>query len=140
MNRENRERRSAALLELATEIARDHGNYPCEREMAWAAQQTNEIALRRNTFRGLAGMTEAHVAVALADYLADRRMWNVRIYQDELAAGLRRCVLMPSVVPSVPGNVVLHRNSPRMVETWRTAGKVLEEYRVEDCPAAHEHR
>lgn len=129
----------AVLLELAREIAEDNGTTADERELAWAVQQVNETILKRNAFSGVKGISLTDAERGLADYRADRRRWNVRAFEDELAAGRVRCVAFKGH-STIPDGTIIHRNMAWLVESWREAGRIVETYANEDCPLRSEHR
>lgn len=131
--------RDEVLRELAREIASDSEQASPDAHWAWAVQHVNETVLHRNAFSGLDGMSEEHARAGLADYLTDRKTWNVREYEAEVAAGKVRCVAFQGH-STLPDGTLIHRNMEGIVNSWRAAGHVQAEYLPENCPAKNEHR
>lgn len=134
-----KDRTLSALRELAEEIAADNGTWAGDAEWARAVQHVNETEMSRNAFSGVEGISLLAATRGLANYRADRRMWNVREYERDLAAGRIRCVAMRGH-STIPDGTIIHRNSPWIVESWRKASMVLASYPEADCPASSEHR
>jgi hypothetical protein len=134
-------RMDAAISALAQAIAADSsGNFSHDAVSAWAVQHINAVALQRNPFSGLTGITAEHAEAGLADYLTDHKQWNRRIYDAELAAGLRRCMRATSKGLVAPGSLVHDVGNAEYMEAMLAKGYADAAYPLGECPRKHEHR
>lgn len=135
------ESRDAALGELAMAIAIDNNSmFVGDAEHAWAVQHVNETILKRNAFRGLEGITAEHAQAGLADYLTDHKRWSRRIYEAELAAGLRRCTRETSKGMLPAGTIVHNVGNADYARRHIAKGYADASWPLDECPAVHEHR
>jgi hypothetical protein len=133
-------RRDTALTALAAAIAADNGTWTGDREWAWAVQHVNETILRRNAFRDLDGITAGQAEAGLADYLTDHKRWSARIYEAELAAGLRFCSRETGIGMLAAGTIVHNIGNADYVARHLRTGYADKVWPLAQCPAQHEHR
>jgi hypothetical protein len=133
-------RRATALTALAQAIAADNGDQAADREWAWAVQHVNETILHRNAFSGADGITAEQAEAGLADYLTDHKRWSDRIYEAELAAGLRFCTRETSRGLLPAGTIVHDIGNADYVARHLRTGYADKVWPLAQCPARHEHR
>lgn len=134
MNDTEHRRRSDAISALADAIAADNPNASSDATGAWAVQHINEVALHRNAFSGIDGITAEHAEAGLADYLTDHHQWSRRIYDAELQAGLRRCGRTTDK-GMLPRGVIVHDvGNVKYTDDWVAHGYADAAWKLDECP------
>lgn len=139
--------RDIAIQKLAAAIAEDkdtdipgYDHTPRDAEYAWAVQHINEVACHRNAFSGLTGMSYQQAENGLGNYLADRRLWNVRIYEGELMDGLRYCGLATDKGMITPDKILHNAGNKDFAEDWMAAGYASQIWPLHECPEKQDHK